>query len=131
MLEVDLRVLTSMSFFLWPLIFSLVPLNDNKQIAALMPGGIARVRRAAIAKAVLGLTPFTLLLVFDLVGWPVKTTQFYVALIAGLIVQWAGLYAGPFRQLLDDETEASDRLHYNRVHGLPLDEPNRQTEKVI
>ena len=34
------------------------------------------------------------------------------------------------RTQIKKSDEARDRLDYNRVHGLPLDEPNRQTEKV-
>lgn len=130
MLELDMSALASTSIFLWPLAFSIFQLAGSQQIAALMPGGIARFRRANVARAALGLTPFILLLVIDLVGGPVETTQYYFALIVGLFFQWIGPYSGPFRHLLADEAEARDRLDYNRVHGLPLDEPNRQTEKV-
>jgi hypothetical protein len=95
-----------------------------------MPGGAKRLQLAFAAKAFLVLLPAALLYLFDLLGGPVLSMHYSLAVLAGMIVQWAGLFGGPFRHLLEDLDEAQDRLDQIRVHGAPLDGPNRQTEKV-
>jgi hypothetical protein len=95
-----------------------------------MPGGAKRLQLAFAAKAFLVLLPAALLYLFDLLGGPVWSMHYSLAVLAGMIVQWAGQYGGPFRHLLEDLDEAQHRLDQIRVHGAPLDGPNRQTEKV-
>lgn len=104
--------------------------SQGKHLAAVMPGGVKRVRQAELATAVLGIIPVVLVLLIDLLGGPVTIDQYPLAILVGMFLQFVGHYGGPFRHLLEDLHEARDRLDYNRVHGLPLDEPNRQTEKV-
>jgi hypothetical protein len=121
---------------LWLLIFAvLLPrtiefTSQGKRLAEVMPGGLERVGRAELASVVLGVLPLALIILIDLLGGPVMVEQYPMAILVGMFLQFAGHYGGPFRLLLEDLHEARDRLDYNRVHGLPLDEPNRQTEKV-
>lgn len=104
--------------------------SQGERLAAVMPGGLERVGRAELASAVLGIIPVVLVTLIDLLGGAVTIDQYPLAILVGMFLQFAGQYGGPFRHLLEDLHEARDRLDYNRVHGLPLDEPNRQTEKV-
>jgi MFS superfamily sulfate permease-like transporter len=104
--------------------------SQGKRSAAVMPGGLERVGRAELASAVLGVIPVVLVILIDLLGGAVTIDQYPLAILVGMFLQFVGHYGGPFRRLLEDLHEARDRLDYNRVHGLPLDEPNRQTEKV-
>ena len=104
--------------------------SQGKRLALVMPGGLERVGRAELASVVLGVLPVALVILTDLLGGPVRAEQYPLAILVGMFLQFVGHCVGPFRRLLEDLHEARDRLDYNRVHGLSLDEPNRQTEKV-
>lgn len=102
----------------------------GRRLAAAMRGGLQRVCQALFIEIVLRLTPFFFVLFVDFYIEPTLPVHFVLALLAGLMLQLTGNYTGPFRPLLSDLAEGRDRVAHNRVHGLPLDEPNRQTEKV-